>query len=186
MDRVLRFRNTVQTKIESMHQRAIPVFDQNYKPFSGSAHPKFTTGYLEAFRQELQSVYDECEREIAGGAYAVAADTNGYIGIHNSRFSKPLTGDPNVDLTGNRTMRKFDNPRELRAARNTEPLLLQVYLRDTGEILCDVAMPIHVAGRHWGNVRVGLNTEILLRSSEHGACAATNAPGRSVAAGTAP
>ena len=75
---------------------------------------------------------------------------------------KPLTGDPEKDLLGNRTCRKFENPSELRAARNTEPVLLQTYLRDTGEVLCDLAMPILIGGRHWGNVRVGMPAEALL------------------------
>jgi methyl-accepting chemotaxis protein len=63
---------------------------------------------------------------------------------------------------GNRTCRKFERPPELRAARNTESMLLQTYLRDTGEILCDIAMPIMIGGRHWGNVRVGMPAEALL------------------------
>ena len=50
----------------------------------------------------------------------------------------------------------------MRAARNTQPMLLQTYVRDTGEILCDLAMPIMVRGRHWGNVRVGLPAEALV------------------------
>jgi methyl-accepting chemotaxis protein len=41
-------------------------------------------------------------------------------------------------------------------------LLLQTYIRDTGELMCDIAMPIHVGGIHWGNVRVGCQTNVLL------------------------
>ena len=28
--------------------------------------------------------------------------------------------------------------------------------------MCDIAMPIHVDGTHWGNVRIGCQTAILL------------------------
>ena len=73
-----------------------------------------------------------------------------------------MTGNYEADLVGNRTCRKFDRPPELRAARNTESMLLQTYLRDTGEVLCDIAMPIMVGGRHWGNVRVGVPAEALI------------------------
>jgi methyl-accepting chemotaxis protein len=41
-------------------------------------------------------------------------------------------------------------------------MLLQTYLRDTGEVLCDIAMPIMVNGRHWGNVRIGAPADALL------------------------
>jgi methyl-accepting chemotaxis protein len=55
-------------------------------------------------------------------------------------------------------------PTELRAARNTETLLLQTYLRDTGEVLCDIAMPIYLGGKHWGNVRVGCESAVLINA----------------------
>ena len=60
---------------------------------------------------------------------------------------------------------KFEGVAELRGAKNTEPLLLQTFMRDTGEILCDMSMPIMVGGRLWGNVRVGMPAEALLSGS---------------------
>ena len=96
-------------------------------------------------------------------AYAVGVNTDGYLSAHNLKFSRPLTGDDAQDLVGNRTCRKFENPGELRAARNTLPLLVRTYRRDTGEILCDLAMPIQVGGRLWGNVRVGCEMSVLAK-----------------------
>lgn len=159
--RVAAFRDEVQGKIQSMHQRGINVFDQDYRPIPGITPTKYQVAYVDAFRQELQDAYDRCEAEVDGGAYAVAVDVNGYAAIHNSRFSKPLTGDAQADLVGNRTMRKFNNPGELRAASNTRRVFIRTYMRDTGEVLCDLAMPITVAGRHWGNVRVGTLCQAL-------------------------
>ena len=99
----------------------------------------------------------------AGGIGTVSAvNADSYLSVHNTRFSRPLTGDYEQDLLGNRTCRKFERPPELRAARNTEPLLLQTYLRDTGEILCDIAMPLSLRGRHWGNIRIGIPVDGLL------------------------
>ena len=123
------------------------MFDQQYRQLPGLQPAKFEVGYLDEFRRELQPEYDQCERDIKGSAYAVAVDVNGYAAIHNARFSKPLTGDARIDLAGNRTMRKFDNPGELRAARNIEPCYFRTYCRDTGEIVTEMAMPIHVSGR---------------------------------------
>ena len=92
----------------------------------------------------------------------MAVNADSYLSVHNSKFSRPLTGNYEQDLLGNRSCRKFERPSELRAARNTEPLLLQTYLRDTGEILCDIAMPLVLDGRHWGNVRIGVPVDALL------------------------
>ena len=89
-------------------------------------------------------------------------NADGYLSAHNLKFSQPLTGDPKVDLVGNRTCRKFTNPAETRAATNTRPLLLQTYQRDTGEVLCDVIMPIEIGARVWGNVRVGMPVAALV------------------------
>jgi len=30
-----------------------------------------------------------------------------------------------------------------------------VYRRDTGQIMFDLSVPIHVDGRHWGGFRIG-------------------------------
>lgn len=140
----------------------IDVFDRNYRPVPGTNPTKSKVSWGDEFTRRCQRMLDETLERARGTVFAVAVNTDGYLSAHNMRFSRPLTGDPGKDLIGNRTCRKFENPAELRAARNTEPMLLQTYLRDTGEVLCDIAMPIMVAGRHWGNVRVGMPAEALL------------------------
>jgi len=164
VDQTRIFRDAIQEKLAAMHARGIDVFDQAYRPIPGTNPQKYTVKYEEAYVRECQQLLDDALGRLQGGIYAVAVDTNGYLSAHNAKYSKPLTGDYQTDLVGNRTRRKFEAPTELRSARNTEPMLLQTYLRDTGEILCDIAMPIHVAGRHWGNVRVGCDSSALLAS----------------------
>ena len=157
------FRDTVQRRMEEMHRRGVNVFDQNYvKMPVNTEPPKFSVSYYEEFEREFPRYYDEVLNSIKGCMYAVPVDLNGYLAAHNTKYANPLTGDPKKDFFGNRTRRFFNNPAELRAARNTEPFLIQTYLRDTGEILCDLAMPIYVAGRHWGNVRVGVDSAVML------------------------
>ena len=73
-----------------------------------------------------------------------------------------MTGDYQTDLLGNRTRRIYTDPTGQRAAKNTEPLLLQTYARDTGEILSEMNMPILVDGRVWGNIRIGMDSKTLL------------------------
>jgi methyl-accepting chemotaxis protein len=67
-----------------------------------------------------------------------------------------------VDLVNSRDKRMFTDSTGTRGAKNTARLLLQTYRRDTGEILNDLSMPIHVQGRHWGALRFGFKPEILL------------------------
>ncbi len=156
------FRDSVQAELCAMAEARIDVFDRNYRPISGTNPPKFKVVWGEEFARRCQRILDNTLERARGAVFAVAVNTDSYLSAHNTRFSKPLTGDPEKDLVGNRTCRKFERPPELRAARNAEPMLLQTYLRDTGEVLCDIAMPISVNGRHWGNVRLGAPAEALL------------------------
>jgi methyl-accepting chemotaxis protein len=52
---------------------------------------------------------------------------------------------------------------EKRRSRNTEPFLFQTYMRDTGEILNDLSLPILIEGRHWGAMVNGFNPERFLQ-----------------------
>lgn len=164
VDQARVFRDRVQAQLEEMARAGVDVFDRRYQPIANTNPPKFKVSWGEEYGRRCQQVLEACLAGIPGCAFAVAVNTDSYLAAHNLKFSKPLTGDPEKDLVGNRTCRKFEKPSELRAARNSEPMLLQTYLRDTGEILCDIAMPINIAGRHWGNVRVGMPIDALLAS----------------------
>ena len=75
-----------------------------------------------------------------------------------------LTGNPKTDLQQSRDKRIFNDPAGLKAARNDTPFLLQTYVRDTGEILSEISLPIMVKGRHWGALRLGFDAARLLAS----------------------
>jgi len=94
-------------------------------------------------------------QEFSNIIYAVAADTNGYLPTHNKCFSKPLTGDPQIDIVNNRTKRIYDDATCIRCGQHTDKFLLQTYKRDTGEIMHDVSAPIFIQGKHWGGFRIG-------------------------------
>jgi methyl-accepting chemotaxis protein len=55
------------------------------------------------------------------------------------------------------------NRTEIRRAESTSACLLQTYLRDTGEILNDLSVPIFVNGRHWGSFIFGLKAERFIQ-----------------------
>lgn len=137
------------------------VFDRQYMPVKGydfGAKPKYHTRYDSAIEAAVL-VFEDKFLEHGDFVFAVGVDVNGYLPVHNTRFQKPLTGDREKDLAGNRTKRIFDDPVGLAAAKNLEPSLLQVYARDTGETMWDVSSPIFVKGKHWGGFRVGVSME---------------------------
>ncbi len=136
------------------------VFDRNYveiKGFDwGKAPPKYHTRYdLATDRAVL--VFQDRFLDQDDFVFAVGVDENGYLPTHNTRYQKPLTGAVEKDLVGNRTKRIFNDPVGLAAARNVEPLLLQVYQRDTGETMWDISSPVYVKGKHWGGFRIGVS-----------------------------
>ncbi|MHB1664459.1 MAG: hypothetical protein ACYCT7_04255 [bacterium] len=67
-----------------------------------------------------------------------------------------MTGDPAKDISGNRSMRIFNDGVGLALARNTDNVIIQTYPRDTGEIISDIAVPVFIDSKHWGAVRIGL------------------------------
>jgi methyl-accepting chemotaxis protein len=42
------------------------------------------------------------------------------------------------------------------------PFLLQTYMRNTGEIMNDLSLPIYINGTHWGCFITGIKPETLL------------------------
>ena len=86
-------------------------------------------------------------------------DINGYLPTHNTRYQQPITGDVQKDLVGNRTKRIFNDEVGIKAAKNTEEGFLQIYHRDTGEVMWDISSPIYVKGKHWGGFRIGFSLD---------------------------
>ncbi|WP_153131345.1 methyl-accepting chemotaxis protein [Dechloromonas hortensis] len=154
----------LQDTMQEMSKRGIDIWDQRYRPIPNTNPQKFEVSYATAFEREIQPLAEEALSQLRGGVYALMVDTQGYGAIHNLKYSKPLTGDYQADLVGNRTRRIWDDPTGQRAAKNTRPLLLQTYARDTGEVLSEINLPIIVDGRHWGGLRVGCESSVLLDS----------------------
>mgnify|MGYP000887173606 CR=1 FL=1 len=155
------FRNQVAAVLQKLADRGINVFDQAYREITGSDPKRYTTAYDGQCDRELTGLYDRLLGEIPGLVYSLAVDSNGYAPAHNGIFSNPPSGDPAVDLAKCRHKRIFNDPVGLKLARNQKSSLFQTYVRDTGEILNDLSMPIVINGRHWGAVRIGFKTELV-------------------------
>lgn len=133
-------------------------FDVDYEPIPGVDPPKFHTRYDSYLDKAILAMEDEFLKD-ASVVYAVAVDRNGYLPTHNTRYQKPLTGDQQKDLVGNRTKRMFNDPVGLKAAQNQKEAFQQIYNRDTGETMWDISTPIIVKGKHWGGFRIGFSLD---------------------------
>jgi methyl-accepting chemotaxis protein len=157
------FREQVTEHITNLAKSGTNVFDTSYQQVPDTKPAKYRTSYDQVFAQRLQPLCDQTLQQVASGIFAICVDTNGYAPTHNSQYTRPITGDPHFDTLNSRDKRLFNDKTGLRSARNSESFLLQTYMRDTGEILCDLSLPITVNGRHWGGVRIGFDPKILLK-----------------------
>ena len=131
------------------------LFDEQYQPVAGTDPQKYNTRFTDWFKREIQPIEDRYLALSEQYVFVLLVDRNGYAAAHNSKFDQPLTGDPQRDLAGNRSRRLFNDPVGLASARNTSDVLLQVYARDTGEIMRELSRPVRLGARHWGAVRLG-------------------------------
>ncbi|MGH8806392.1 MAG: methyl-accepting chemotaxis protein [Noviherbaspirillum sp.] len=131
------------------------LFDRQYVPIPHTNPVKHTTRFDSFTDRVLPDVQEKLLADFPGIAYAGAVDDNGYFPTHNRKFSKALTGNYDFDLVNNRTKRIFSDRTGIRCGSNTKLFLLQTYKRDTGEVMHDLSVPIHVNGKHWGGFRVG-------------------------------
>jgi len=136
------------------------IFSTLYFPITPSTSPRtfstFYDDYTDQFVTPIEDRYLAMNRSIV---FVVLVDRNGYLPSHNSRFSQPRTGNLEQDLKSNRTKRVFNDLTGFRAAKNREEFLLQVYRRDTGELMKDLSVPVTVRGKRWGALRMGYANE---------------------------
>ena len=130
------------------------VMDSDYEEIPGFDPPKYHTKYDRYTDRAFLTLQDEFLKT-SDLIYAASLDINGYAPIHNTEHSKPITGDKEKDLKGNRTKRFFKDDVSTRAGKNKEPGFVQKYKRDTGQVIWDISSPIYVKGKHWGCFRVG-------------------------------
>lgn len=155
---------------------AAALFQPDYMVIPGTQPPRYHTGFdrftdqqLPAFQEPLLSEY--------GLSYAIVCDRNGYVPTHNTAVSQEPTGDYQYDLKHCRSKRIFDDATGRRCGAHEQPLLLQTYKRDTGEIMHDLSVPIFINGKHWGGFRVGYQPERAVQASqpaEHAALPASH------------
>ncbi|HEX13979.1 MAG TPA: hypothetical protein ENO40_05805 [Desulfurella acetivorans] len=149
----------IQTTIENALKDGViseeELWDRNYIPIENTNPQKYKTKFTDFMKKFIQPIEDEVLNLNKKFVFVVLVDENGYLPAHNTIYDQPLTGDYQKDLAGNRSMRIFNDPTGLAAAKNTDPILFQIYPRDLGKILYDVSMPVTINGKHWGALRIG-------------------------------
>ena len=161
-DKCTAFRDKVAGVLQRLNERGVNIFDQQYKEIPGSNPKRYSTVYDNQCDSELTRIYDDLLSDVQGLAYSLSVDSNGYAPAHNGIFSNAPSGDPATDLAKCRHKRIFNDPVGLKLAKSQKTSLFQTYVRDTGEILNDLSMPIVIAGRHWGAVRIGFKTDLVV------------------------
>lgn len=134
------------------------LFSRDYRGVPGSNPPQFIapfTKFLDAVLPDIQEAALESDPRVV---FCAAVNQGGYLSTHNRKFSQPPGSDPVWNQANCRNRRIFDDRVGLKAGRNTEPFLLQVYRRDMGNgrfvMMKDLSAPILVEGRHWGGLRL--------------------------------
>ena len=155
------FKADFEARLERLAQ-TFNLWDTTYLPVPGANPPKFDLSFTTAFAKEMTTLYDQWAASIPDTAYALCTNMDGYMPAHLSKASRPLTGDYDLDLIQSRDRRKMADAGAIRAGQSAADFLFQTYVRDTGEVLSDLAMPIQLQGRRWGTLRVGFSPSSVL------------------------
>jgi len=156
----------VVVQMETLASQGLNLFDCHYRCSNpGHKFEKYTTSYVEPFERLLQPLYDQFVTRQPELIYAIAVDKKGYAPAHHKKASLPLSGNDEQDFRFSRHQRFFfDSRAEQRRAENELPFLLQTFVRDTGEVLIDLSIPLYLNGRHWGAFIMGFEPACLLDS----------------------
>jgi len=155
------FKAEFEARLERLAART-DLWDKAYVQVPGTDPAKYELGYTALFAKEMTDLYDHWATCVPGTAYALCTNLDGYMPAHHRAASCPPTGDRAVDLLRSRDRRKMTDTGAQRANASTAPFLFQTYVRDTGEVLSDLAMPILLQGRRWGTLRVGFTPASVL------------------------
>ncbi len=158
----------VQDALNSIAESGANLFDKNYVRTNPDQLPaKYDTSYTDIYERTIRPIFDRIDSENDMLAMACAFDVNGYLPAHNSKISQPMTGNFEKDNALSRHRRMYNATRaERRRADQTSPFLLLTFIRDTGEIMNSISIPLYVKGQHWGNFCTGFAPDALLNVGE--------------------
>ena len=171
-----------------MIQRLSNLFDVRRVPPEGFSPPKYATGWDHLLDVPVRAVLDRYLAKDRRLNNVCIPDVNGYNFTHLTKYCPDWKGDPKVDAVFNRSKWITDYPVVLHAARvglkgwdrapkrasrahflaaGVDPdqslppgtFLLQTQARNTGDTVCDMAVPLFVKGKRYGAVRIAFLAE---------------------------
>ena len=171
-----------------MIQRLSHLFDVRRVPQEGFTPPKYSVSWDHLLDVPVRAILDKYLAKDRRLNNVCVPDVNGYNFTHLTKYCPDWKGDPKADSVLNRVKWITDYPVVLHAARvglkgwdrvpkraakaqflasgvnPDQPVppdifLLQTQARDTGDTVCDLAVPFFVKGRRYGAVRMGFLAE---------------------------
>lgn len=167
--RFIAYASSIAEKISDIFQRAIEtgqissqdLFDRRYQPIPDTDPQQVMARFTRLTDRLLSPLFEAALDFDKRVAFCAAVDVNGYLPTHNSKFSQPQGNDPVWNTANCRNRRIFDDRVGLKAGRNSQPFLMQVYRRDMGGgrfvMMKDLSTPILVNNRQWGGLRLGFS-----------------------------
>ena len=109
------------------------LFDNDYVAIEGTDPTQYRTQFLAALEHVLPPIQEPLLDADPRMVFCVAVDRNGYLPVHNRKYSLPQRpGETAWNIANARTRRIFDDRAGLAAARNVRPYIIQVYAREMG------------------------------------------------------
>ena len=109
------------------------LFDNDYLPIEGTDPQQYRTRFLSALEDVLPPIQEPLLANEARMVFCAAVDRNGYLPVHNRKYSlAQRPGEKAWNTANSRNRRIFDDRAGLASARNVRPYLIQVYPRDMG------------------------------------------------------
>lgn len=153
-------RRTQEAFEDALHQNKISMedfFDIDYKPVPDTNPRQLLTKFTPITDEYLPDIQEEIITRAPNIVFCAAVDRAAYLPTHNRAYMKEQSDDPVWNDANCRNRRIFADPAGLRAARNTQDILVQAYDRKLGDqvvLLKEADAPIYIRDRHWGNVRL--------------------------------
>ncbi|MGB0660147.1 MAG: methyl-accepting chemotaxis protein [Mangrovicoccus sp.] len=135
------------------------LFDFRFEPIPGTDPQQVMAAFTKFTDQVLPPIQEKALTFDPKIVFCAAVTKQGYLPTHNRKFGQPQRpNDPVWNAANSRNRRIFDDRVGLKAGRNRESFLLQIYRRDMGggefKMMKDLSAPIVVKGTHWGGLRM--------------------------------
>ena len=149
---------TLEQLVETGRLARADLFDNDYREIEGTDPLQHRTRFLAALEDVLPPIQEALLASDPRMVFCATVDRNGYLPVHNRKYSLPQRpGEKAWNTANSRNRRVFDDRAGLAAARNVRPYIIQVYPRDMGSgvtvVMREIDAPIRVFGQHWGGFR---------------------------------